>query len=231
MTSRQLGDHGITEQVRLRRQRAPRLRHHTEAGGDVAQPLLGEVRVQFDLVDRWRRPGRLNHGSEMVRLEVGHADRPHPALCEQPVQRAPGLGEQAAGRHWPMDQVQIEIAEAEPPQAGVEGPQRLVVAVVLVPQLGGNEQFVTRHSGRPERSAHAGLVLVSRGCVDAAVPAVERGDDRIGDRVVGHEEYPESQLGHEHAIVQHDLRDCPGLRGVPRLLGSCELIASGEWGR
>ena len=72
--------------------------------------------------------------------EVADADRPGPLLAVQPLERPPAV--EPLARHRPVQEIEVDVVEAQPPQAGVEGGQRLVVALVLVhrserPGVGG----------------------------------------------------------------------------------------------
>ena len=58
-------------------------------------------------------------------------------------ERLPGLHVLAAIRRRPVDQVQVDVLEPEAIEALVERAQRLVVALVGVEQLGGDEDLVT----------------------------------------------------------------------------------------
>jgi hypothetical protein len=42
-----------------------------------------------------------------------------------------------------VDEIKIDVVELEARQALVEGTQRLVIAVTVVPNLRGDEEFVT----------------------------------------------------------------------------------------
>jgi hypothetical protein len=65
-----------------------------------------------------------------------------------------------------VDQVQVEVVEAEPLQRLLEGSPGAVLAAVLDPQLGGDEQLVPRDAAvamaRPKASSFRYASAVSR---------------------------------------------------------------------
>ena len=50
----------------------------------------------------------------------------------------------------PVQQVEVDVLEPEPRQAGVERAQRAVVALVVVPELGGHEDLLARDAAVPQ---------------------------------------------------------------------------------
>jgi hypothetical protein len=83
-----------------------------------------------------------------------------------------------------VQQVEIDVVDPEPAQAGVEAPQRGVVAVIADPQLGGDEDVPAVDAGAADAVADLALVAVGGGCVDQPVALGERGLDG-GDRLCG----------------------------------------------
>ena len=135
----------------------------------VAQAHLLEVRVQLDLVDRRRHAGLRNQAFEVLRLEVGDPDRPHQPFRLQLDKGLPRLHIQVVGGHRPVDQVQIDVLQLEPLEARLARPLGLLVAVVVVPALGRDEDLLAIESRGVDRLADGALVAVSRGRVDVAV--------------------------------------------------------------
>jgi hypothetical protein len=80
-----------------------------------------------------------------------------------------------------MDQVQVEIIEAEPVQRLGEGSLGAVFAAVLDPQLGSDEQLVPRDAAGGDGPADGLLVLVRLGGVEVAVADGEG----VGDGLLG----------------------------------------------
>lgn len=137
-------------------------------------------------------------------LEVGHARGADPTLGDELLDGLPGLAVQVAGRGRPVNQVEVEVVQAQLGEAGVEGPQGGVVALVGVPQLGGDEQLLTGDPGGGEGAADTGLVAVDRGGVDAAVTGLQGGAHRGGGLVVGDLEDAEAELRDLDAVVESD---------------------------
>jgi hypothetical protein len=68
-----------------------------------------------------------------------------------------------------VHQIQVDHIDAEPAAAGLERVQRRPVAVVVVPQLGGDEDLLALQATRPQTDADVGLVAVDAGGVDVSV--------------------------------------------------------------
>ena len=119
-------------------------------------------------------------------------------------ERLPRVDVAVLGRERPVDQVQVEIVEAEL----VAGSRRTraagVVAVGVVVQLGGDEQLVARDAGRGDRGADARFVAVHRRGVDRAVAGLERGADGPFGLVGRNLEHAEAELRHVVAAVEGD---------------------------
>ena len=118
---------------------------------------------------------------QVLDAEVGDADRAAAALALDPFEGAPGVEVALLGRQRPVDQVEVDVVEAEPAAALLEGLQGRVVALLRVPELGGDEDLLARDPGGGDRGADAGLVAVGGGGVDVAVA----GRQRLLDRAPG----------------------------------------------
>ena len=70
-----------------------------------------------------------------------------------------------------MDQIEVNVVEAQPPQALVELPRG---ACMRGQQLGRHEHLLARQATPSESGAHALLVAIHRGGVDVAVPRLQR---------------------------------------------------------
>src|SRR5215467_8547844 len=103
---------------------------------------------------------------------VAHADGTTSSVAQQRLQRAPGFGAQSFDR--PMDQVEIHVVEAELARASVKGAKRAVVAVVAVPQLGGDKDAVPRYCALSDRFANILLVAVDVSGVEVAIAHRQR---------------------------------------------------------
>jgi hypothetical protein len=80
-----------------------------------------------------------------------------------------------------VDQVQVEVVEPEPGQRLLEGSLGAVLAAVLDPQLGGDEQLLPRDAAGGDGPADGLLVLVALGGVEVAVADGEG----VGDGLLG----------------------------------------------
>jgi hypothetical protein len=120
-----------------------------------------------------------------------------------------------------VDQVQIQVLELEAEQAGVERLERCVVTLVLVPELGRDEQLRARDPGFGDRGADLSLVAVDGGRIYVAVPGGQRRRDsalRLAARL------PDAQadLRNLGAIVQRDESGLDVLGHAARLLNETE---------
>ena len=103
-----------------------------------------------------------------------------------------------------MHKIKFQVFDPQPMHAGVECRQRALVALVGVPQLGDQVEFVSRHAGRGDRAAGFAFVAVHRRGVDMAVTGAQRGAHRpLGVR--GRDlEYAESDRGNAITVVEWD---------------------------
>src|SRR5690606_19298817 len=144
-------------------------------GDDAQSVMLGthgallEPGMELDLVERRGDAGSGDDVLDIVALEIGDADGPRLAFLPQADQRLPGFDILAAKRRGPVDEVKIDIVGAQPLEARIHGPQGPLVALVVVPHLGGEEYLVAGKAGAPDRPAHAVLVFIGGGGVHMAV--------------------------------------------------------------
>ena len=141
VAARRFGDHRVVEHAALG-DRRPRLGGDPVLGVEGPQLVLGEVGVHLDLVDRRDRPSVSSCSRRRwCGLEVGHPDRPGPAVGVDPLQRLPGLDEVADLRQRPVDQEQVDVVQPQVGQRLVERLERVVVVVEAVVQLAGDEDL------------------------------------------------------------------------------------------
>ena len=177
---------------------------------------LGEVRVHLDLVYRGDHRSLLQQGVQVPGHEVADADRPHPPVGEQGLQRAIRLlGEvEPRGERLVQDQ-QVDPVDAEFAGALVEGVQRLVVAVVTDPDLRLDEHVVAGQARVADGLADFAFVAVRGGGVDEPVAGRERRAHGLRGDVRRCLEHPEAERGHLDAVVQGQVHGHvvpPGLR-------------------
>ncbi len=178
--------------------------------------MLGEVlgrrallvaRVQLYLVDRGRgQPGRIQR-LEVRHEEVGDADGAGEPLLARRGERLPRLDVEAARGGGPVDEDQVDRGEAEPVEAPAHRLRRPLATVVVVPDLGGDEELVARDAGRADRPPDALLVAVHGRGVDVPVADLERlGDDPLGVSV-RHLVRAHAELRDRDAVAHRDRRD------------------------
>ena len=141
MLARQFLDHLFLYRLALG-QRAPGFGGDAVALMEGAQLALRESGMQLDLVHRRRHAGILDQPAQVGLGEVRHADRARAAVLLHLDHRAPGFQKLVAAGHRPVDQVQVDIGQAQLAQALVHRRVGVVVAVLVVPQLGGDEQVL-----------------------------------------------------------------------------------------
>ncbi|EGX93195.1 DNA double-strand break repair and VJ recombination XRCC4 [Cordyceps militaris CM01] len=159
-------DLGLADAVLLR-QRRPRRVHGPAAGTDqrrqravrrdrdAVPPVKREqvhavvlqVRVELNLVDGRHHLGRLEDRLQVLRQEVGHANRPGPARGLDRLHLGPFLLQRRAGalgEPRPVQQIEIDIVDAELLEGRVK--VRLRVRLFQRRQLGRNVELLARHA-------------------------------------------------------------------------------------
>jgi hypothetical protein len=126
-----------------------------------------EEPVALDLVDRRRDLVVLDQVDEPVGIEVRDADCARDPLAVQLLHRAP-RGVVVAERM--VDQVEVEVVEAETLERGLEGATRGVLALILNPQLRRDEQLVAGDPARLDCPTDSLFVQVRGGGVERAIP-------------------------------------------------------------
>jgi hypothetical protein len=188
--------------------------------------------VGLDLVDRRGEVVVVDQVDQPVEMEVGHPDGRDQPLLVQVLHGPPGAVVVPEGL---VDQVQVEVVEAEPGQRLGEGSLGAVLAAVLDPQLGGDEQLVPRDAAGGDGPADGLLVVVGLGGVEVAVADREGVADRLLGLVGRDLEDPEPQDRHLHAIVEgHEAHPTPSVVLLeqawrnPRVVGRLLLRSSGK---
>jgi hypothetical protein len=151
-------------------ERAPGLELDATLTHELLVVLALEEWVGLDLVDRRRDVVVVDEVDQPVGVEVGDPDRLDQPLLVQALHRAPGAVVVPEGL---VDQVQVEVVEAESDQRPLEGSLGAVLAAVLDPQLGGDEQLVPTDAAGGDCPADGRFVPVRLGGVEVAVAAGE----------------------------------------------------------
>jgi hypothetical protein len=156
---------------------APMQRLFEVLSGPLAQPTTPGVRfgtyrtVSFDGCSSLKAPdtirnqvwlGSPGHGGYplLELMTLVETDRLDEALVVQVLHGAPLAVDITEGL---VDQVQVEVVQAELAQRGVEGALGVILAGVLDPQLGGDEQVLARDAAPLDRAADRFLVAVGGG--------------------------------------------------------------------
>lgn len=206
-------------------------------GGDVDvvlcavgdEVVLGEEGVCLDLVDGGGDAGGLDDGVEVLDGKVGDTDRLDLALflegeeglvrvddrdaaVEGGVLAAVGGGGEvgevgALECDGPVDEVEVEVVEAELGERVVEGSLDEGGLVGIVPELGCDEELVALDDGGDdllERGADLVLVLVDLGQVQVTVASLDGNLDGVLDLSGLGEPRAETDLGDLVAVVEGD---------------------------
>jgi hypothetical protein len=100
-----------------------------------------------------------------------------------------------------MDQIEVHPVGVQALQARVERAQRPVAAMIVVPDLRGDEYLAALEPAFGDPLCHLGLVVVHRGRVDQPVARLQRTGHRIGGVVRRHFKDAETQLWNAVAVV------------------------------
>src|SRR5699024_8424952 len=108
---------------------------------------LREVRVEFYLVDGRGDSGGVDEFGEHRLGEVRDADGLDQPALAQFDESAPGVDVLADAGIGPMDEVQVEVVEAEPGQGLLGAGDGFVESVVTAGDLRGDEQLLAVDGG------------------------------------------------------------------------------------
>ena len=205
VASADLGQDRVGEQVvAALGEPAPGLVLDAALDHEVVVGLPLEVRVGLDLVDRRGEAGAVDEVDEPVGVEVRDADGPDRALLVEGAHGAPGAVVVTVGL---MDQVEVEVVEAEALQRGVERLRGVLLARVLHPQLGGDEQLLAGDAAGGDGATDGSLVAVGGGGVEVAVAGRQGVSDGLLGLVSWDLEDAEAEDRHLDAIVEGDVRN------------------------
>jgi hypothetical protein len=108
-----------------------------------------------------------------------------------------------------VHQQEIDVVDPEGGEAFVHRPGKFVGAQVLMRDLGGEEDFLARHSGRLHGFADDALRAVFPGGVDVAIARVQGCDHGSGGKLPRHPRGAEAER-----------RDCGSIGGLDRHVGT-----------
>src|SRR5947209_8505893 len=173
------------------------------AHAEFEQGLLIEERMELDLVHGGWSRRRAEQFLQVSDRVVAHPDRPRESLVTDLEERLPGLLSQTG--HGPVDEVQIDVVEAELAATLLERPQRGLVALVVVPELGRDEDLFARDPALPNRGSEVALVPIQFRGIEQAVSDLEGGRDRVAG-LLARAGLPHAEPGDRHrvAVVECD---------------------------
>src|SRR3989441_10270845 len=135
-----------------------RLTPHPMLHADLEQALLVQEGMEFDLVHGGRNRRCREQFFEVANRVVADADRAGEPVVVDLKQRLPRFVSQA--RYRPVDEIQIDVVEAEFAATLLERPQGGLVAMVVVPELRRDENLVPRDPALPDRDSKIAFVAV-----------------------------------------------------------------------
>src|SRR5438552_4773068 len=189
-----LSDDRMVESVSTR-EGAVRLQLNAFALAELEQRPLVQEGMKLDLVHGGWDGRRGEQFLQVANRVVADPDRAGESLVADLLQRLPGFLPQA--RHGPVDQVQVDVVEAELAATLLERPQRRLVAVVVVPELRRDEDLFPRDPALPDRGPEIPFVPVELRGIEMAVPDFEGVCDRLARLLSG------SGLPHAEAEDRH----------------------------
>src|SRR5262245_4213138 len=119
----------------------------------------------------------------MAHEVVADADRPRTAIVMEVLESSPRFGSLACDR--PVNEIEVDVIEAEPLHALVERAEGAIVSVVVVPQLRRHEDLVARDAAGADRLSDVALVVIEARGVDMAISELECGEHGIARLVPG----------------------------------------------
>jgi hypothetical protein len=185
------------------RERAPRLVLDAVLAHDLLIGATLVVRVRLDLIDGRRDVVVIDQVDEAVGVEVRHADRLRHAVAVELLHGAPRAVVVAEGL---VNQVEVHVVEPESLERRRErAPGGLLARVD--PELGCDEELLSRNAALSDRSADGFFVPVGLGRVQQAVAGGERVAHGLLCLLRGDLVNAEAKHRHHDAILQGDPRD------------------------
>ena len=148
----------------------PEILHHGEG-----VPLLAEG-IDLDLIYHRTDLCMEREVHEAVGREVADANGLHEAVGEHFLEPPPGAVDVA---HGLMDEVEVEVVEAEKFERALHRPFGAGFACILNPELARHEKILSRDAAIGQSAPDRGFVPVGRGRVDCAIARSEGVIDRI----------------------------------------------------
>ena len=177
---------------------SPRLRLDVQGFHVLDSPGLSEEGMQLHLVDHRGDPGIQAQVGQPVRVEVAHADGPDLSSLVQLLHGPPGS---VVVVHRLVDQVQVQIVQAQLLHRSLEGSPSALIPGILNPQLGGDEQLFPGDPAFGDSGSHRFLVEISGGGIDKPIPHRKGVAHRLlTDSSFRHLKYPEALQRHLDSV-------------------------------
>ena len=163
----------------------------------------------LQLVDHGFDLCNLHERLQMMGHEVADTDRFDPAGFVQLLKCFPGAGIEflpvmlMVVRNGPVDQVQIQILQAQIFHGFLKSGQGGLITLLSIPQLAGDEQLLTGNAALFDRLSYADLVAVNSSGVDVAIANFHSGFDGLADLVIGGQEGAETDAGDFNPVIEH----------------------------
>src|SRR4051812_5315038 len=173
---------------------AVRLEHDAPPAALLEERPAVLERAELCLVDDGRGARRGRELLELVDAEVRDPDRSRAAELARSLHSRPGP---RGTTLRPVDDVEVDLVDAEPPQAVLRRGRRVLVPRI---ELGGEEDLLARHAALAKPLADALLVAVRLRGVDVPVAELEcppHGVHALGP--VGH--LPDAEPEHRDPVV------------------------------
>ena len=137
----------------------------------------------------------------MVLQEIADADGPYPARIVEVFECPPGI--LVFPLHRPVDQVQVQVIEAQVVHGAVKSLQGALIALVGIPDLAGDKHLFPVHAALPEGFPNPGLVPISPRRIDMPVAGFQgplHGPFHLPAffSLVN----PQPEVGHLHPVIQ-----------------------------
>ncbi len=140
-------------------------------------------------------------------FEVRDAGRADVTLVGEREQRFPRVDHASETRARPVDEIHVEVADAESAGALLGGGDRLVEPVVATAELGLDDHLVTPDTRTVHSHPDTEFVAVPRSGVEKPVARLDRRADRTDARPAEHVVGPESHHGDRGTVAELDRGD------------------------
>ena len=167
-----------------------------------AQFGLLQAGMQFDLVQHRHDAGFADDPLQIRHAEIRHPDRGDLPFIPQRDQRLPCVKEPVLCRAGPVDQHQIDLRHPDPGQAFRNRAARLIRALPVIPDLGGDKDLLARQPHPAQPFAKPLFIAIDRRPVDQPIARRHPLDHHPRGLVGRHLPQAKADLGQAAPIVQ-----------------------------